>query len=172
MHKRLPIILSATALAVAVLGQAPIASAVREAVLPKNSVGTVQLKQNAVTGTKVADGSLLRSDFRPGQLPAGPKGDKGDRGDAGLVGFEVVQASTPYDSTDEKRISVSCPAGKRLVVGGGGAWGRAMIWTPSHVALTVNDPVEDNVWYVAAREFRQTDEEWFLRVRAFCAQIP
>ena len=172
MTKRLPIILSAAALAVAVLGQAPIASAVRDAVLPTNSVGRAQLKQNAVTGAKVANGSLMRADFRAGQLPTGPKGDKGDRGDPGLVGFEVVQASTSYDSTDVKRISVQCPAGKRLVGGGGGAWGRAMIWTPSHVALTVSDPVEDNVWYVAAREFQPTDEEWFLRVRAFCAQIP
>lgn len=39
------------------------------AVLPKNSVGTKQLKRNAVVSGKVADGSLLRKDFRKGQLP-------------------------------------------------------------------------------------------------------
>jgi len=65
-------------------------------VLPKNSVGTAQLKKKAVTGKKIAanavtsgkvkNGSLLGVDFATGQLPAGPKGDKGDKGDAGQPG--------------------------------------------------------------------------------------
>ena len=37
-------------------------------VLPANSVGTKHLKRNAVTSAKVK-GHLLRSDFKPGQLP-------------------------------------------------------------------------------------------------------
>jgi hypothetical protein len=62
-------------------------------VLPKNSVGTPQLKKKAVTGKKIAakavtsgkvkNGSLLGVDFADGQLPAGPKGDKGDKGEPG-----------------------------------------------------------------------------------------
>jgi hypothetical protein len=65
-------------------------------VLPKNSVGTVQLKKkavtgaklkkDAVTGAKVANGSLMAADFRSGQLPAGPQGPKGDKGDPGIQG--------------------------------------------------------------------------------------
>lgn len=167
MH-RLPIVFSVTALIVAVLGQAPIANAVREAVLPKNSVGT----------TQVRDGTLLRRDFRAGQLPAGPKGDRGEKGDPGaagppgMSGFEVVQRSTSYDSSPDKDVSVTCPEGKRLVGGGGGAWGRARIWSPTHVALTANDPVDDRTWVVKARETEPKDEEWFLEVRAFCAAIP
>jgi hypothetical protein len=60
--------------------------------LPRNSVGTAQLKRNAVTSIKVKDRSLLARDFRRGQLPRGPrgltgatgaKGDKGDKGDPG-----------------------------------------------------------------------------------------
>jgi len=120
----------------------------------------------------VADGSLLRTDFRPGQLPVGPKGDKGDKGDPGLTGLEIVRGSTSYDSTDEKRVSVSCPAGKRLTGGGGGAWGRAMIWTPGNVMLVASDPVSDTTWVTAAREIVPTDEEWYLRVQAICAQVP
>ena len=56
--------------------------------LPRASVGTAQLKANAVNSAKVANGSLLRADFRSGQIPAGPpgppgpKGDKGDKGDS------------------------------------------------------------------------------------------
>jgi len=37
--------------------------------IPRNSVGTKQLKKNAVNTAKVRNGTLLRSDFRSGQLP-------------------------------------------------------------------------------------------------------
>lgn len=39
--------------------------------LPKNSVGTKQLKRDAVTSPKVKNGSLLAKDFKKGQLPRG-----------------------------------------------------------------------------------------------------
>jgi hypothetical protein len=54
--------------------------------LPRNSVGTGQLKRNAVTTTKVRDHSLLARDFKTGQLPAGAKGDTGPQGPAGPQG--------------------------------------------------------------------------------------
>lgn len=61
--------------------------------LPRNSVGTAQLKKNAVTTKKVKNGTLLRSDFKKGQLPAagaagaaGPAGAKGETGPAGPAG--------------------------------------------------------------------------------------
>jgi len=54
--------------------------------LPRNSVGTPQLKGNAVTGPKVKDGSLSASDFAAGSLPAGPKGDPGLTGPQGPPG--------------------------------------------------------------------------------------
>jgi len=64
--------------------------------IPRNSVGPLQLKRNAVTSSKIAPnavqtahvlaGSLLAEDFKAGQLPSGPKGDKGPKGDTGPVG--------------------------------------------------------------------------------------
>ena len=64
--------------------------------LARNSVGTPQLKDravsnskirnNAVNSAKVAARSLLRSDFAPGQLPAGPVGPQGPAGPAGAAG--------------------------------------------------------------------------------------
>jgi hypothetical protein len=54
--------------------------------LPANSVGTHQLKANAVVAAKVKDGSLTAQDFAPGQLPAGAKGDPGPAGPAGPRG--------------------------------------------------------------------------------------
>lgn len=54
--------------------------------LPANSVGTLQLRANAVNSSKVANGSLLRADFRSGQIPAGPAGPRGPAGPAGPAG--------------------------------------------------------------------------------------
>ncbi len=64
--------------------------------LARNSVGTLQLqfdavsnpkiRNNAVNSAKVANRSLLRVDFAPGQLPAGPTGPQGPAGPAGAAG--------------------------------------------------------------------------------------
>jgi hypothetical protein len=54
--------------------------------LPHNSVGTEQLKNGAVTGSKVKTHSLIKADFKRGQLPAGPRGAKGNAGIQGVQG--------------------------------------------------------------------------------------
>lgn len=71
--------------------------------LPRGSVGTSQLKTGAVTAGKlhdssvtsgkVVDGSLLRRDFKPGQLPAGPAGPPGPQGGTGAAGPQGPQGS-------------------------------------------------------------------------------
>jgi hypothetical protein len=48
--------------------------------LPKNSVGPQQIRKNAVTASKVKDGSLLPSDFAQGKLPRGERGPQGEPG--------------------------------------------------------------------------------------------
>ena len=55
-------------------------------ILPVNSVGTAQLKKDAVTSLKVKNGSLLRADFKAGQVPAGPAGAAGPAGPTGAAG--------------------------------------------------------------------------------------
>ena len=55
-------------------------------VLPANSVGLLQLKANSVNSAKVINASLLRADFKPGQLPAGAPGPAGPAGPAGAAG--------------------------------------------------------------------------------------
>jgi hypothetical protein len=52
----------------------------------KNTIGTKQLKNDAVTSPKVADGALLSEDFAPGELPAGTQGPQGERGPEGIPG--------------------------------------------------------------------------------------
>jgi hypothetical protein len=62
--------------------------------LSKNSVGAAQIKRNAVNTAKVRDGSLLARDFRPGQLPAGPRGVAGTQGLPGPAGADGAPGAT------------------------------------------------------------------------------
>lgn len=75
-------VVACLALAVA-LGGTGIAATVA---LAPNSVGTAQLKNNAVTTAKVANGTLLKADFKAGQVPAGARGPAGAPGAAGPAG--------------------------------------------------------------------------------------
>jgi hypothetical protein len=52
--------------------------------LPKNSVGTKQLRNGAVTASKIAKGT--RSRLQGGRGPAGPQGPQGKQGKAGAKG--------------------------------------------------------------------------------------
>ena len=54
--------------------------------LPRNSVGSKQIKKSAVRSSDVKNGALRALDFRTGELPAGPTGPKGDKGDPGVAG--------------------------------------------------------------------------------------
>lgn len=60
--------------------------------LANNSVGTAQLKKNAVIGSKVKDGSLTAADFATGQLPQGPAGPTGAPGPQGPAGPSILIA--------------------------------------------------------------------------------
>ena len=98
--------------------------------LPPNSVGTAQLKKNAVTSAKVKNRTLLATDFALGQIPAGlpgapgAKGDKGDKGDKGNAGATnvVVRNATgiPAPPGAYSAVSQVCLAGETRVAGGVG----------------------------------------------------
>jgi hypothetical protein len=113
--------------------------------LARNSVGTPQLRtgavtnaklrNNAVNSRKVAPRSLLRSDFAPGQLPAGPVGPQGPAGPAGPAGAAgpagVIGAITVRTSSvlvaggvaengayNSARVTASCQGTERAISGG------------------------------------------------------
>ena len=93
--------------------------------LPRNSVGTAQIKpgavkssdlgKNAVTTAKVKDFSLLSEDFKPGQLVAGapgatgPKGDKGDPGTNGTNGTTGPAGPSHFAQVATGATSTSTP---------------------------------------------------------------
>jgi hypothetical protein len=85
--------------------------------LPAHSVGTRQLKRNAVISSKVRDFSLLRRDFKRGQLPRGRRGPAGPRG---AVGPQGPQGATgPTGPAGASALS-SVPSGQTIrgTVGG------------------------------------------------------
>jgi hypothetical protein len=89
--------------------------------LPANSVGTAQLKNNAVTSAKVKDGTLQRSDFAAGVIPAstsggggtgaaGPTGPSGPAGPSGPTG--ATGPAGPSDGFSVyKNVGGNVPAG-------------------------------------------------------------
>jgi len=68
--------------------------------LKNNAVSGKKLKKNAVTGAKVKNGSLAAGDFAAGQLPAGatgpdgPQGSTGSQGQTGLAGSDGATGTT------------------------------------------------------------------------------
>jgi hypothetical protein len=74
MKTKLNTIIAVTALTVAVVGSPSLGHAAARFVLPKTSVGSGQLKTNAVTAPRSRNGTLTAAKFKAGQLHAGPPG--------------------------------------------------------------------------------------------------
>lgn len=87
--------------------------------LPANSVGSRQLKENAVTPSKVAPATVrLFKGQKGGQGPPGPKGDTGSQGTQGIQGIQgSTGPSNAYFSSSTGGAELSLPAGDYVVLG-------------------------------------------------------
>jgi hypothetical protein len=153
------------------------------ATLPRNSVGPAQLKRNAVTSAKVKPRSLLASDFRRGQLPAGPEGPPGARGAEGATGARGAEGPPgprgpqgPAGATNvtiragqqaSGEATVTCAPGE-VAVGGGGI---SSAGTLSFLTLSGPTPLGGGTptgWAVALQQPNGTPDP-FARAFAVCA---
>ena len=141
--------------------------------LPINAVGTAQIKKDAVTSTKVKDGSLLAGDFKAGQLPAGAKGETGAAGASGVTAANGTSGSSlgiTLTGTPQEVMSTtvsSGPAGRMVVTGsfrmynqtvaaGGSSCGVRIdgapasepTWTFGGVVQNVGEYIINNDWQV------------------------
>jgi hypothetical protein len=79
--------------------------------------------------------------------------------------IEVVESASDSGPGEVKSASVTCPAGTRLLAGGGGVTGDA-----AGVAL-VRSSVNGNGWIVTARALVPTDAAWAVDVAAVCGSL-
>jgi hypothetical protein len=122
--------------------------------LPANSVGPVQLQDDAVSSPKVLDASLQAEDFAPGQLPGGVRG------------LEVVYAASGSGAAASKDAEARCPSGKKVTGGGALVAGASKASVTSSTPGSVPNPTS---WYVQAREFVPSSVDWTLYAYAVCA---
>ena len=112
--------------------------------LPKGSVGTKQLKNNAVISSKVKDHSLKAVDFAKGQLPAGAKGSTGANGANGANGAAgvnkvVKRTAEGTFGTNFSKVTASCNSGE-VATGGGADWDASTNTGWPVVSYSVPDP--------------------------------
>lgn len=113
MRQRLPIVLSVTALIVALLGWTGIAESTIDRLITSKDIknssirsidirnGTVtggDVKNRSLTGADIRDGTLRARDFRPGELVEGAPGPRGPKGDVGPAVGVATQGGGRYNN--------------------------------------------------------------------------
>jgi hypothetical protein len=136
--------------------------------LPRNSVGTIQLKANAVNSAKVRNGTLRAADFARGQIPAGPPGPAGAQGPPGVSGFQLISGSGVSNSTSPKTQHQDCPAGKRAI--GGGA---VITGSGTNTFLSTSRPTDPGTgWIATGRESSGGNPgNWAVQTWVACATV-
>ena len=99
--------------------------------------------------------------------PKGAKGDKGDKGDPGLSGYQVVTKKSAADSQD-KIVSVLCPAGKKALGGGALAFDGGF---PEEVTIVGSYTTNGSGWMVIAKEIDLFAQNWEVHVYVTCAYV-
>ena len=174
MRQRLPLVLSAAALAVALLGATPLGEAARNAVplalFAKNSdkVDGIHASRIPRAGYLVPLGSNGRFPPAVGAVgPAGPAGPAGAAGPPGVSGLVLVSDDTAADSSSPKATQAVCPTGKKVLGGGSELTANA---AGSAVAVQDSHPQPSGSgWYASAAETAAFAPSWALRVWAVCA---
>jgi hypothetical protein len=170
VRNRLPVVLSATALVIALFGSTPVGHAVT----------SIAFAQNA---DKV-DGFHASGKPRPHKLVALNGSANLQRGalpPGTLRGAQVVRGFTGIDATDGKFLEVKCPAGKVAISGGylmNGklADGSAPVIRASDPAYAADEDgyaeFEPFGWHVSASESPHSDDpedDWGFYAFAVCA---
>jgi hypothetical protein len=153
--------------------------------VPRNSVGTAQLRtgavtnaklrnqavtdskirRNTITSSRIQNGTLVRADFRPGQLSDdGP----GTPGAPGISALQRVDVSTAASSVNSKSVVVNCPSGKRVVGGGARVTGDGS----NRVSIVESFPDSaGDRWNARAAEVVGTTGSWQLQAYGLCAIV-
>jgi hypothetical protein len=185
MKKRLPLILSMTALVVSVLGTTPLGHAARSAV---SSVVPLAKTANFAKNAGKLNGHTSSRVPRVGQIPvvgtngklpatlgavgptgpAGPGGPKGDPGPAGVAGYQRVQQQQEAPRTGERTYTVPCPGGKS-VLGGGFNFSKGQ--DPNDLFVIESTASSDSAWEIRVRNRTGNKPEGAITLSAVCATM-
>jgi hypothetical protein len=131
--------------------------------LSAGSYAAIALPANSVTTKQVKNHSLLKADFKPGQLPRGAQGPAGPAGSPGVLDVKIVNGDKKtIPATSSAAVpNAQCPTGYRVLGTGfsaepGGRW-------------TLVQAYDDYVGGFYSNDSKSTIT---ANVQAICAQIP
>lgn len=174
-------VIASLALLFALSGTAVAGALITGANVKNNSIAGIDILNESLGSKDVKNGSLLPKDFKAGSLPAGqqgpagpagpqgPAGPAGPAGQNGVAGLEIVHSQTAIDSDPEKTATAACPAGKKVV--GGGGYVSGFLSYPDQLALVANFPVNTTSWRVVGQETSAYAGAWLVRAYAVCAAV-
>jgi hypothetical protein len=175
--QRLSLILSCTALVVALLGVTPLghaASSVASKVVPYAKRSGYATNAGAVAGIKAArkpTAGRLVPLGPDGKLPAsvGAAGPAGKQGPPGVSGLEFVYGLGDSDANDRAEARATCPDGKKLI---GGGFLPNQHLPLGYVAMTESGPrPAASAWVVKAMEVKPYAGAWEIEAWAICAVV-
>jgi hypothetical protein len=158
VKRRLPLVLSITALIVALTGFTTIGEAARDAIprFARNAdrVDGIHAARRPRTGYLYPLGRNAKFPTAVLTIPA-----------AKINGHEIIQTASAADSSSPKGATVSCPAGKKVVGGGARVTGAGA----AEVGVVESYPNSITQYAALAREQDATGSPWTLTVLAICA---
>lgn len=115
MRQRLPIVLSVTALLVAVLGFTSVGEAAKQAIFPKNSVTSREIKNKTIKGIDVkpnaiGTGKIKTNGVRTADIKDGDVAEA-DLGDGSVTGSKVSDGAITSSKLGDKSVTTSKWAG-------------------------------------------------------------
>ena len=146
-----------------------------------NTLSGLDVKNGTVTTLDVRNGTLLPADFKGG-LPAGPQGLPGAQGAVGATGATGAQGlpgvtgylrkfviAGPFNSTSPKTGEASCPAGQKLLNGGGRLHHLQAV--PPPIAIQESYAADEDTWRVIGAEMSPTAANWEPVVVITCGTV-
>jgi hypothetical protein len=169
MRHRLPIVLSSTALAVALFGATPLGEAAGDLagkIVPRAKRADYAANAGAVNGIKASrtpKAGFLVPLGAGGKLPSSVVG--GIAAGTTLSDREVAFAFSATSSDATRLAKATCPGTKKVISGG------AVINLLGIAALAASRPEGDNAWLVTAYETTAYAGNWTVGVFAICAKV-
>jgi hypothetical protein len=158
MKGRLPTILSATALLIALASLTPIGQAARDRITPRARFALNSDRVDGIHASRLPKAGRLLALGTTKKFPASVF--------SGLSGLELVSVVSAQDSSSPKVLLVNCPVGKRAVAAGYRLTGAAV--NAGNVEVTEFYASSATQWTARAIETTAVGTSWMLTAQAAC----